>query len=214
MKYVIKAADGAYMRWPGENGSSHYQENGWNSDLEDADQFDSIADAQRRIDAYDFEKWQKARIIPITITECLPSFEDILADTSIPLRICFDVDGVLAVINGEYANRMIFRQTADIIQKLKDAGHTICIQTARYMFKRNGNQQEADEHGRLELVAWLEKHHIPYDELYFGKVPADIYVDDRGCRVEASKYMEDWENNFAPILEASKIKVKALQQGK
>jgi capsule biosynthesis phosphatase len=213
MKYVIKADDGAYMRWPGGCGSSHAQENGWNSSLESADQFDSIEDANWRIKECGFGKWLKAKIVPITITECPPSFEDIIADTSFPLRICFDVDGVLTVIDGEYGNREPYLQTIEIIRKLKAAGHIICIQTARYMFKRNGSQEEADQYGRSELAAWLEKYNVPYDELYFGKVPADIYVDDRGCRVEAAKHMEDWENNFGPILEATKIKVSQLPTG-
>lgn len=210
MKYVIKAKDGAYMRYPGDCGSSHTMENGWNSSLENADQFDSVEEAQWRISEYSFGKWEKAEIIPISISESKPSFEDILADTSVPLRICFDMDGVIAVIAGEYTNRLPFLRTIEIIQKLKAAGHIICIQTARYMFKRKGNQQEADQYGRPELVAWLEKYEVPYDELYFGKVPADLYVDDRGCRVEAAKYMEDWENNFGPLLELTKIKVSQL----
>ena len=35
---------------------------------------------------------------------------------NVPLRICFDVDGVLTVIDGEYANREPYLQTIEIIR--------------------------------------------------------------------------------------------------
>ena len=32
------------------------------------------------------------------------------------------------------------------------------------------------------LLQWLEDHQIEYDEIWFGKPNADIYIDDRGYR--------------------------------
>jgi len=37
---------------------------------------------------------------------------------------------------------------------------------------------------RISLVTlnWLEKYQIPYDEIYFGKPHADVYIDDNAYR--------------------------------
>jgi hypothetical protein len=37
---------------------------------------------------------------------------------------------------------------------------------------------------RISLITlkWLEKYDIPYDEIYFGKPHADVYIDDNAYR--------------------------------
>jgi hypothetical protein len=37
---------------------------------------------------------------------------------------------------------------------------------------------------RISLVTlnWLQKYDIPYDEIYFGKPHADVYIDDNAFR--------------------------------
>ncbi len=75
MKYVIKAQDGMYMRWPGENGDSHCTDSGWNSSLEDADLFSTEDEALYRIEIYgDFGKWGKAKVVPVMLVEVPPTF--------------------------------------------------------------------------------------------------------------------------------------------
>ena len=34
------------------------------------------------------------------------------------------------------------------------------------------------------LFDWLDKHEIPYDEVWFGKPLADLYIDDKGYRFD------------------------------
>jgi hypothetical protein len=35
------------------------------------------------------------------------------------------------------------------------------------------------------LFDWLERHGVPYDEIWFGKPQADVYVDDNAVRFES-----------------------------
>lgn len=127
------------------------------------------------------------------------------------VTICLDVDGVLADIsdlNIPYAKRKAYPGIAKRVQDLKNRGAKIVIQTARYMFKCYGDQQKAHERGYNELLVWLEQNSIPYDQVYLGKVPADIYVDDRGCRVESVHGDKDWNGHFADVLEETQEKLK------
>jgi hypothetical protein len=36
----------------------------------------------------------------------------------------------------------------------------------------------------LHTLNWLEKNNVPYDEIYFGKPWAQIYIDDNAFRFE------------------------------
>lgn len=116
------------------------------------------------------------------------------------LRVCFDVDGLLAVKKGVYADREKIDVAVEVLRQLKSVGHTVIIQTARYMKLFDGDQVKAHEKGYHELVLWLNEHEIPWDEVYLGKASADFYLDDRGCRVNGSNGVKDWVNEFLPVL--------------
>lgn len=120
-----------------------------------------------------------------------------------PLYLCFDVDGVLCDDRDQsvpYGHRKPYPWVADTLGKLKAAGHTIRIQTARYMARFDGNQKKANEYGYAELVFWLLDNSIPYDEVYMGKCSANIYFDDRGCRVESNEGITHWLSSVLPTI--------------
>lgn len=64
------------------------------------------------------------------------------------------------------------------MQTLKDQGHYIIIQTARHMQTCESNLGRVNARISKDTIEWLERHHIPFDEIYFGKPNADIYLDD------------------------------------
>lgn len=120
---------------------------------------------------------------------------DFLLKEANPLRICFDVDGVLCDDKDPsipYAERPPYNWVAHALAALRQAGHTIVVQTARYMARHRGNQWRAAEAGYGELYLWLRRHGIHFDEVYFGKASADVYADDRGCRIESARGIIDW----------------------
>lgn len=101
------------------------------------------------------------------------------------MRICFDLDGVIAEFKkkGEsYADVKPVSGSIEKLKALKDNGHFIIINTARHMKTCEGNTGAVvAKIGKITLD-WLEKHQVPYDEIYFGKPWAQIYVDDNAFR--------------------------------
>jgi capsule biosynthesis phosphatase len=64
-------------------------------------------------------------------------------------------------------------------------GFHIALQTSRQMRTFQGNVGLINARMLPELVAWLDRHDIPYDEIHVGKPWAGregFYVDDRAVR--------------------------------
>ena len=98
------------------------------------------------------------------------------------MRICFDLDNTLVsypTIPGDYSSVKPIEETIHLVRKLKEEGHTIIIHTARRMQSHKHNVGAAIRDIGKVTFDTLEKFNIPYDELFFGKPNADIYVDDK-----------------------------------
>lgn len=98
------------------------------------------------------------------------------------MRICFDLDNTLVtfpVITGDYTTVNPIKPMIDLAQTLHTSGHTIIIYTARGMRSHAGNIGSLTKDVCTIALSTLEKFNIPYDEIYFGKPFADIYIDDR-----------------------------------
>jgi len=106
------------------------------------------------------------------------------------MRICIDLDGVVAELKREGQTYMDVEPVPGAIEKLrklKEADHYLILFTARHMKTTNGDVGKVLARvGKLTLD-WLSKHSIPYDEIHFGKPWADIYIDDNAFR------FENWE---------------------
>ncbi len=101
------------------------------------------------------------------------------------MRIVIDLDGVISEIkkSGEsYSELEPIAGAAERISQLRSAGHYIIIQTARNMATCESNVGKVMKNiGRITLE-WLDRHAIEYDEIYFGKPNAEVYLDDRAIR--------------------------------
>jgi capsule biosynthesis phosphatase len=107
------------------------------------------------------------------------------------MRICFDLDGVICSLRKEgetYADVVPLPGAKEKLSALKAAGHTIIINTARHMKTCNGNVGQVLARLGQVTFDWLRKHEIPFDEIYFGKPSAEIYIDDLAYRFSS------WEN--------------------
>jgi capsule biosynthesis phosphatase len=103
------------------------------------------------------------------------------------MRICLDLDGVVCGLRAPgvaYADAEPVPLAREKIRALRAAGHTIILHTARHMKSTGGNVGLAVGRVGLTTLAWLERHGIEYDELYFGKPWADVYIDDNAWRFE------------------------------
>lgn len=105
------------------------------------------------------------------------------------MRICFDIDGTICELKkyiGSYEAVRPLPGIVKLMRKLKSEGHTIILHTARHMKTCHGNVGLVVAKQGDTLLNWLKKNDIPYDEVYFGKPHADIYIDDNCKRFEGN----------------------------
>ncbi|KAJ2992341.1 hypothetical protein HDV02_003141 [Globomyces sp. JEL0801] len=98
-----------------------------------------------------------------------------------PRRFCFDLDGTLVTmpkVVDDYTTCEPIIHNIQLVRELHKAGHHIIIQTARRMKTHGGNIGSVLKDIGPVTFATLEKLDIPYDEIFFGKPYAHVYVDD------------------------------------
>lgn len=100
----------------------------------------------------------------------------------------FDLDGTICPIKdpGEsYADLKPFPEIVERMRQLHDRGAKIVISTSRNMRSYDGNLGMINMNTAATLLPWLDKWHIPCDELYYAKPwpgNSGVYVDDRAVR--------------------------------
>jgi len=96
-------------------------------------------------------------------------------------KICFDIDGVIATLvpGNDYSISKPDTRVVNLIKLLSDRGNKILIYTAR------GTLTGIDwkETTREQLKEWG----VPFDDLYFGKPGADIFIDDKAINISELK---------------------------
>jgi len=115
------------------------------------------------------------------------------------MRICIDLDGVICQLKKEGQTYDQLEPVPGAIEKLKqlkEAGHYIIIQTARHMKTCEGNIGRVQARIGAPTLNWLEKNKVPYDEIYFGKPWAQIYIDDNAYRFETWDSIKGDGSNF------------------
>ncbi len=109
------------------------------------------------------------------------------------MRYCFDIDGTIAELRnkGEFYSEVKPKEGAvETLKKLNEEGHYIILYTARNMETFSGNLGKINAVQGPILYEWLEKYEIPYDEIYFGKPNADVYIDDKAVKFESWKNLK------------------------
>ena len=98
-----------------------------------------------------------------------------------PKRYCFDLDNTLVTfpkIQNDYSSVEPIQKNIELLRYLKRFGHTIIIYTARRMKTHKGNVGKIMQDIGKTTFDTLLKFDIPYDEIYFGKPEANVYIDD------------------------------------
>lgn len=142
------------------------------------------------------------------------------------LRICFDIDNTIIKyrLHGQsYSNATINAPIVILLRKLKSLGHTIILYTARGMKSAKQNYGQAMKTVAMETFESLDKNNIPYDEIYFGKPDADIYIDDKAFNpymnllksigFENLDYSESSENTTNKFNSIRKVKDTVIKTG-
>ncbi len=122
------------------------------------------------------------------------------------MRICFDLDGVICQLRrpGETYEQLVPKSGAvERLNSLRAAGHTIIIHTARHMKTCHGNVGEVLARIGGQTLSWLQKYSVPFDEIYFGKPWADIYIDDNALRFTSWDEIAPQGNNLPNSAESN-----------
>jgi capsule biosynthesis phosphatase len=96
-------------------------------------------------------------------------------------RICFDLDNTLVSFptkEGDYSTVKPITKNIEYLRFLKSIGCTIIINTARKMKTAGNNVETATRLAKDQVYKTLQEFDIPYDEIYFGKPYAHVYIDD------------------------------------
>ncbi|MPT12267.1 MULTISPECIES: HAD-IIIC family phosphatase [Comamonas] len=101
-------------------------------------------------------------------------------------RIVMDLDETIcSTVNGDYANSIPKPDVIERMREFKAQGFEIVISTSRNMRTYEGNVGKINANTLPIILGWLDKHKVPYDEIYTGKPwcgTDGFYVDDRALR--------------------------------
>lgn len=103
------------------------------------------------------------------------------------MRIVIDLDGTICPIKKStesYADLVPYEGAVEKMNSLRKEGHYIIIQTARNMATQESNLGKVMKNIGKVTLEWLDRYGIPYDEIYFGKPNAHVYIDDRAMRFQ------------------------------
>lgn len=101
-------------------------------------------------------------------------------------RIIMDLDDTIcSTLNGDYGNSLPKHDVIDRMKDFKAMGFEIVICTSRNMRTYSGNIGKINANTLPVIIDWLNRHEVPYDEIYTGKPwcgTEGFYVDDRAVR--------------------------------
>ena len=100
--------------------------------------------------------------------------------------IVMDLDNTLTIESDlSYAEKVPNYKVIKTCRKYHELGFKIIIYTARNMRTYNGNLDAIISITYPEIISWLKKHNVPYDEVIIGKPWCGhngFYVDDKAIR--------------------------------
>jgi capsule biosynthesis phosphatase len=102
-------------------------------------------------------------------------------------RLVFDLDDTIT-INASAPTYAEKQPNLALVAKLRDykaAGFEIIIQSARNMQTYQNSVGKINAHTLPVIIEWLQRHDIPFDEIFIGKPwcgDDGFYIDDRAIR--------------------------------
>lgn len=108
-------------------------------------------------------------------------------------RLIVDLDDTICkTAAGDYRNAIPIDSVIEQIRNYKRDGFEIVVNTSRNMRTFEGNVGKIAAHTLPIIIDWLNRHQVPFDEIYVGKPWCGFegfYVDDRAVRPsEFAKY--------------------------
>lgn len=101
-------------------------------------------------------------------------------------RIIMDLDDTISwTTKGDYQNSKPIKSVIEKMREYQSLGFELVINTSRNMRTYEGNIGKINANTLPIIIEWLDKHGVPYDEIYTGKPWCGFegfYVDDKSIR--------------------------------
>lgn len=101
-------------------------------------------------------------------------------------RLVVDLDDTITITeNSDYVNSKPIQPTINMLKKYKAEGFEIVIHSSRNMRTYEANVGKINIHTLPNIINWLSKHNVPFDEIIVGKPWCGFdgfYIDDKSIR--------------------------------
>lgn len=161
--------------------------------LEQADIFAIGSDYIGFDDIEEIKKYADVRFIERTPEISSTQVKQYLSDTTKYNTFVVDIDDTISfTYNRDFVNSEPNQPVIDKINELYDKGWKIILFTARGA-KSCKTLEEREKKYREVTENWLQRHNVKYNELAFGKMNADYYVDDKAMKIDEFMNFKDKE---------------------
>ncbi|GMV78459.1 MAG: hypothetical protein AMXMBFR79_15900 [Chitinophagaceae bacterium] len=121
-------------------------------------------------------------------------------------KIVVDLDDTISyTTKGDYKNSKPDETLISKLKEYKQNGFEIIIHTSRNMRTFNGSIGKINANTLPIIIEWLNKHHVPYDEIITGKPWCGFegfYIDDKSIRPDEFKKMS--YDEISKLIKANK----------
>lgn len=127
-------------------------------------------------------------------------------------RLIVDLDNTITVtVDGDYVNSKAIQETINLLKEYKAAGFEIVIFSSRNMRTYETNVGKINIHTLPNIINWLNKHDVPFDEVFVGKPWCGFdgfYIDDSAIR--PSEFHNMSYEEIKSLLKKEKNYIKSL----
>ena len=126
-------------------------------------------------------------------------------------RLIVDLDDTVSItIKGDYINSSPIPEIIEKLKQYKEEGFEIVINSSRNMRTYESNLGKINIYTLPNIIDWLRKHDVPFDEVYVGKPWCGFdgfYIDDKSIR--PSEFIKYSYDEIQEILKLEKEKIKS-----
>ena len=124
-------------------------------------------------------------------------------------RLIVDLDDTISITsNGDYINSAPIVEMIKKLKEYKNEGFEIVINSSRNMRTYETNLGKINIYTLPNIIDWLRKYDVPYDEVYVGKPWCGFdgfYIDDKSIR--PSEFLNHSYDEIVDILKKEKSKI-------
>jgi len=121
-------------------------------------------------------------------------------------RLIVDLDDTISITkNGEYLTSIPIIPMIEKLKEYKLEGFEIVINSSRNMRTYNTNLGKINIYTLPNIIEWLRKYDVPFDEVYVGKPWCGFdgfYIDDKSIR--PSEFLNHSYDEIVDILKKEK----------